>query len=559
MSETSVSGQSHAIVKNLPDLGNQYLFLSFAPSSGIGFYFFAGQIRTFDLAGNTDYVLADRLVEAWIQREFDQIIVLEEFSTKTELLDRAKTEYLRDKKNTYYGILLTRTLDKSIEARTLELLETEQFANVPVSEGLDGILTELVEPYRVDQLLSFAVEASLENVLRCFVEELPRLTFSHNGLLDSAQNAIRHSPVNAGGLLQNIAAAIAASRRLPEFVRRTIVELLELAESRAFEFADQALQSLAVLAEAVNEFPRALYYASMSSERSSFLFATRHYGEAIRELGASDAAELRVRLARHIPKHDGTLLELGRMAMDYHDELYQAQVLKPFPWTVWGRDPSQRPINPQLGKLAVRAISYVSDSGRRSFFGRLPWGQPFEFTFAPVSRRHDADIIPPEYSVHIAFWLSFYTDTLSTLRLGRWGHFSSGRGIADYFREGWMRDYDRFRSEPYVLPQLYDILNVVTLSWVNAMQEKRTPLHEPEGVNSVIDASRERDRMEQYAHTWQNMFGEEEPDVLGVLLGNALAISGWTSAEPDKLRDFGSLRYGLASGITITPFIRFIV
>jgi hypothetical protein len=148
-----------------------YLLASFAPSSGVGFYRSDEELHKFDLVAAEDSVLDPdaqqlQLMEAGqvpFDASFDRIEDLKAFS---------ETEYLRDKKNTYYALLFTQQVGEQIRVKTLELLNAPEFFNVTVSAGLIPVLRETAKRGLVRATVARASDLKLKNVEVCLQSEL---------------------------------------------------------------------------------------------------------------------------------------------------------------------------------------------------------------------------------------------------------------------------------------------------------------------------------------------------------------------------------------------------
>src|SRR5712692_6014126 len=84
-----------------------YVLLSFAASSGIGFYEDRDGLRRLDVVTGQNELQMSSLEQSSRGLEFDLIPTRLAFESPDELASFVRTEYLRDKKNIYYTILFT--------------------------------------------------------------------------------------------------------------------------------------------------------------------------------------------------------------------------------------------------------------------------------------------------------------------------------------------------------------------------------------------------------------------------------------------------------------------
>lgn len=154
-----------------------YLLITFAPSSGIGFYELEDKIYQFDLVTEEDSALQGNELIA-LRMEFDQIELGFCFDSLEDLLSFATREYLRDKKDNYYIILFTRHLSNDVRSQTLQLLNAPELCKIPITYQYIPILKEIADPQLVFSIIQQAYSLQLMNVKECMSKELHEIIFS---------------------------------------------------------------------------------------------------------------------------------------------------------------------------------------------------------------------------------------------------------------------------------------------------------------------------------------------------------------------------------------------
>ena len=153
-----------------------YVLLSFAASSGIGYYEDHDGVRRFDVVTGQNELQTSVLEESSRGLEFDLIRTREAFESTEELVSFVRTEYLRDKKNIYYTILLTNEqLDDSGRLAILEFLNDHTLTKIKVSPGLLPTLNEIADRRLAEAVRQLAKKSVLTNVRECLSTELEHL------------------------------------------------------------------------------------------------------------------------------------------------------------------------------------------------------------------------------------------------------------------------------------------------------------------------------------------------------------------------------------------------
>jgi hypothetical protein len=150
----------------------RYRLLSFAPSSGIGFYEFKETIHQFDLVTGEDIVMEKESFLAAQRFEFGQIESGLDFNCFQDLLSLAKEEYLRDQKMTYYTALFTQPLSDEMRDETLKILNEEGFREIQLPKKFVSVLKEITIPKQVPSTRRRAMDLDLTNVVNCLNSEL---------------------------------------------------------------------------------------------------------------------------------------------------------------------------------------------------------------------------------------------------------------------------------------------------------------------------------------------------------------------------------------------------
>ena len=231
-------------------LANRYRLLSFAPSSGVGFYEANDVTYRFDLVTEAeDEPLAPEAGPVVRRHEFDQIPSGERFRELAELKSFATEHYLRDKKNAYYALLLSRSIGDELALRTLRLLDHRHFGPVTVSGWLAQDLREDVRPEVAAAALRLARQHGLSRAATALSRELTDLTWP--AVFPPALERIRTAPREAAGPLGDLADYVSRlNRPLPSNLAGLLSDLLRLAERQLGYLPPDALRALRSLRDA---------------------------------------------------------------------------------------------------------------------------------------------------------------------------------------------------------------------------------------------------------------------------------------------------------------------
>src|SRR3954454_10199637 len=119
MSPTDDSGQLDIKLSEERNI----ILLSFAPSSGIGFYLSKDKTHYFDIVNNQDTALDTPQMFAAIRQQWDQLHSGACFKDIESMHLYVNKEYLRDKKNTYYFVALCKKITTDLKLEILDFLQ----------------------------------------------------------------------------------------------------------------------------------------------------------------------------------------------------------------------------------------------------------------------------------------------------------------------------------------------------------------------------------------------------------------------------------------------------
>jgi len=150
-----------------------YFLVSFAPTTGVGVYEFAGEKHTFTVPGSGTQTLPKRKAPAE-----GQVPAGYYFSSFDDLIAFCKREYLAMRKGAYYSTLFTKTLPQKQIAKTLQFLNQPTLSKITISPIVVSALKEIVDAHRVTETVLQAHELQLNNVKVCFSAELAEIVLS---------------------------------------------------------------------------------------------------------------------------------------------------------------------------------------------------------------------------------------------------------------------------------------------------------------------------------------------------------------------------------------------
>jgi cytoskeletal protein CcmA (bactofilin family) len=149
------------------------VLLAFAASSGIGFYESKSGVRRIDIVTGQNELQSPGNDPSTKKLEFDLVPARLAFDSQGELISFIQREYLRDKKNVYYTILLTnRSLNDPTRLAMLKFLNDPGLRDIKITEALVPALQEIADRSLAQAAQKLAQETALTNVIECLSTEL---------------------------------------------------------------------------------------------------------------------------------------------------------------------------------------------------------------------------------------------------------------------------------------------------------------------------------------------------------------------------------------------------
>ena len=156
--------------RKMPDktnrMNNKVFLIALSPSSGIAFFESDGQIFEMDVSSGKIEELEEAGVLHSMLLEYGLQLVNRTFDTQGELKNYVKMEYLREKKDSYYMLLLTRELNDTLRREIIHLLDSKDFVSIDFSSPMVKNLTLQVRehPRLFKKLLQEVDEIQAKNV-----------------------------------------------------------------------------------------------------------------------------------------------------------------------------------------------------------------------------------------------------------------------------------------------------------------------------------------------------------------------------------------------------------
>lgn len=277
-----------------------YLLITFAPSSGIGFYELEDKIYQFDLVTEEDRVLQGHELIA-LRMEFDQIELGFCFDSLEDLLSFATREYLRDKKDNYYIILFTRHLSNGVRSQTLQLLNAPEFREIPITYQYIPILKEIADPQLVFSIIQQAYSLQLMNVKECMSKELHEIIFSELIIKLFISESLSENTCNKNILIL-LADYISVLEKIPESSLTSFKFLLDTVERQIEKIWPQEIHGFEKIVSLV-QYEFGMYYENLGRHieaiiafdkalkiNPKFTEAWHGKGAALYKLGRFDSA-----------------------------------------------------------------------------------------------------------------------------------------------------------------------------------------------------------------------------------------------------------------------------
>jgi cytoskeletal protein CcmA (bactofilin family) len=150
-----------------------WVLLSFAASSGVGFYEGSDGVRRLDVVTGQNELQRSGADQSTMGLEFDLIPTRLAFESRDELVSFVRTEYLRDKKNIYYTILFTnKQMDDVARLAILTFLDDPSLTHIKISRALVPTLEEIADKTLAQATQQLARKSGLTNVIQCLSTEL---------------------------------------------------------------------------------------------------------------------------------------------------------------------------------------------------------------------------------------------------------------------------------------------------------------------------------------------------------------------------------------------------
>lgn len=149
-----------------------YFLISFDRLSGIGAYEFEGETRTFQVGFKPRKVhMSSFTLKGQVETGFF-------FDSLDELIAFCTREYLKDKKDAYYGVLFTKRLQADLCIETLRFLNKPRLRSITMSRVIVSMLKEVADADRVASIVLQAHRLRLVNVMTCLTNELREIVLS---------------------------------------------------------------------------------------------------------------------------------------------------------------------------------------------------------------------------------------------------------------------------------------------------------------------------------------------------------------------------------------------
>jgi hypothetical protein len=388
------------------DNAGWYLY-SFAPASGIGFYQRDDAVYRFDLVTKEQSQLEGAALVA-MRAEFDQLRADINFATYDELVSFTSAEYLRDKKNTLYALLLTQDLGEESNRKTLRLLNEYGFREVQFSEHVIPILTEIADPQRVTSVVQLAYDLGLENVQECLGNELPSLTFdSVRQMIDEAQNTnlARRWLSRFEETLELLRCYVSAAKTVPKVAYQPIMAFCNYSEHNVASLSANGLNHLSYLLIQFDRSSPAVNYARAIASREPEAISDT-FTAALIQSEADTVMALGSRLNELSFARDNDVVAAGKRFLE-----------SGIRWTAPSFWPRFMLVELATGhdedtRKSVSSVAreiYLSNRGRTKF-SRTRLNLQFSIDFALPDKLLSISQNWPWYAESLSFWFALYAD-----------------------------------------------------------------------------------------------------------------------------------------------------
>ncbi len=522
-------------IKSQDETSGFYLY-SFAPASGVGFYLTKDDIVKFDLVTKEQSSLKGTTLIAQ-RAEFDQVDAEAYFTSYEELVSFASKEYLRDKKNTLYALLLTRDLGEELNIKTLQLLNESGFDEVKFSERAIPIFNEIAKGQRVSSVVQLAYDLGLKNVQGCLGNELSTLTFDTvRSMIDKAQHTdLARERVslfeNTLGLLRNYVFAVTT---VPGFAYQSIMAFCNYAEGSVASLSAKGIDALSSL---LTKFERAspmVNYAQAIAFNEPRLISET-FTSALFQSEAQTVTALSARLSELAFSLDEELAATGRRFLD----LALGWGLSPFGFVLVSviADEDTR----ELLRSVAREV-YVSQR-HQTKFNRTRSNFLYSIDFELPDKLFRTSQESDQHLGSLSFWLAFYAD--SDRVFDPWYPFPPRphyRSLADLFF------YTTRRSDA-------ELSDTDLLYAYNASNLFSLLLMDPE----TFYESEARDIVSQLVTFLYEIRDTRQSQPFDLLVSNLLAWALQTRQEKIVNQIIAYIRDRRHEELTLSPFIRIIL
>jgi hypothetical protein len=522
---------------------SDYFLISFAPSSGIGFYHFANSIYQFDLVSGTDSVCKNSGYSAMLLEQ-DQVDARIPFLDLNQLKRFTRGEYLRDKKHAYLALILTQEIRRDLLKDILQFLNETDLAEIALSDKVRPVLYEIAS-IEITQGVLYEAQ-SFTNVLETFGRELPDLALE---ALRSILDRLSLEHLVATPWLSVLARVVGAAKTVPARIVLFLTRLVELVEASWIEIGPQGVSAVLRLAQAVGyESPRLSLRMALESESSRDM--AYFFRQALSRISTPEPQRR---------EHASDLRDLGHSALESAG-YWTGEWGWPFPWRSRRLESS-----PLLQDCLQMAFKYRGSS----FGGVLPNGLPFELYFAERPEIILREIVEerdrPTASIlasRTAFWVAFLFNpdtTLSRLRPERISRYSwaeiAAMTVSCYERWGTPErspEEGRF-SEPASLWSVCypDLVNFTGLAFVPGSKSPAIP-HANGELEEVIGAIANNAKGREIRSTLGL------PDPLSILVNNFLS-SRFFEGDTAGVQTLRAVIARSPQSIEFTGLLRFVL
>jgi hypothetical protein len=165
-----------------------YFLVSFAPSTGVGVYEYAGTKHRFAAVPGARNSEKKSPLEGQVAAGYY-------FSSLEKLFAFCKREYLAARKGAYYSTLFTKPMNRRQSTKALQFLNQESLSGINISPVVVSALKEIVDVERVAETVLRAHELKLDNVKACLSAELGEIV-----LAGSIFDVLKTTPAGAAAI-----------------------------------------------------------------------------------------------------------------------------------------------------------------------------------------------------------------------------------------------------------------------------------------------------------------------------------------------------------------------